>query len=122
MNNLEPRIILEPGGRRRPDLYVDIPVPVLQVPAGKEGEPGGFPNFLKEEEKEEYNEEKEMMMRKRRRMMRRRRRMMRRRRRWRGREGMRRICRTACWWRRALVSMAICLSAKVVARSSTPTL
>ena len=41
-------------------------------------------------------------MRKMRRMRRRRRRMMRRRRRSRGREGMRRICRTACWWRRAL--------------------
>ena len=49
---------MEPGGRRRPYLYADIPVPVLQVPAGEEGEPGGFPNFLKEEEKEEYNEEK----------------------------------------------------------------
>jgi hypothetical protein len=71
---------------------------------------------------EKYSEEKEMMMRKRRRMMRRRRRMMRRRRRWRGRSGRRRIGRTACWWRRALVSMAMCLSARVVARSSTPTL
>ena len=59
MNNLEPIDILEPGGRRRPDLYADIPVSVLQVPAGEEGEPGGLPNFLKEEEKEEYNEEKE---------------------------------------------------------------
>ena len=59
MNNLEPITILEPGGRRRPDLYADIQVPVLQVPAGKEGEPGGFPKFRKEEEKEEYNEEKE---------------------------------------------------------------
>ena len=64
MNNLEPINILEPGGTRRPDLYEDIPVPVLQVPSGEEGEPGGFPNFLKEEEKQEYNEEKEMMMRK----------------------------------------------------------
>ena len=34
-------------------------MPVLQVPAGKEGEAGGLPNFLKEEEKEEYDEEKE---------------------------------------------------------------
>ena len=100
---------MEPGGRRRLDLYADIPVPVLQVPAGEEGEPGGFPNFLKEEEKEEYNEGKEMMMRKRRRMKRRRRRMIRRRRRWRGREGIRRICRTACWWMRALVSFP-CIS------------
>ena len=59
MNNLEPITSLEPGGRRRPDLNADIPVPVLQVPAGKEGEQGGLPNILKEEEKEEYNEEKE---------------------------------------------------------------
>ena len=50
---------MEAGGRRKPDLYADIPVPVLQVPAVKEEEPGGFPNFQKEEEKEEYNEEKE---------------------------------------------------------------
>ena len=34
-------------------------MPVLQVSAGKEGEPGGLPIFLKEEEKKEYNEEKE---------------------------------------------------------------
>ena len=58
MNNLEPIIILEYGGRRRVDLYADIPVPVLLVPVGEEGEPGTLPNFLKEEEKEEYNEEK----------------------------------------------------------------
>ena len=45
--------------RRRPDLYAYIPVPVLHVPADEEREPGGFPNFRKEEEKEEYNEEKE---------------------------------------------------------------
>ena len=44
VNNLEPIAILEPGGRRRPDLYANIPVPVLQVPAGEEGEPGGFAN------------------------------------------------------------------------------
>ena len=62
MNNLDPINILEPGGRRRPDLYEDIPVPFLQVPSDEEGDSGGFPNFLKEEEKEEYNEEKEMMM------------------------------------------------------------
>ena len=59
MDNLEPINILEPGGRRRPDLYADIPVSVLQVPAGEEGELWSLPNFLKEEEKEEYNEEKE---------------------------------------------------------------
>ena len=50
---------MESGGRGTPDLYADIPVPVLQVPACEEGEPGGFPIFLKEEEKEEYNEEKD---------------------------------------------------------------
>ena len=59
MNNLEPIIILKPEGRREPDLYPDIPVPVLQVPAGKEGEPWDLPNILTEEEKEEYDEEKE---------------------------------------------------------------
>ena len=60
MNNLEPIIILEPGGRKIPDLYADIPVPAVPaVPASEEGEPWGFPNFLKEEEKEEYTEEKE---------------------------------------------------------------
>ena len=31
---------------------------VLQVPAGEEGGPGGFPNLLKEEELEENEEEK----------------------------------------------------------------
>ena len=34
MNNLETINILKPGGMRRPDLYADIAVPVLQVPAG----------------------------------------------------------------------------------------
>ena len=33
-------------------------MPVLQVPAGEEGGPGGFPNVLKEEEQEENEEEK----------------------------------------------------------------
>ena len=59
MKNLEPINILKPGGRRRPDLYADIPVSVLPVPAGKEEEPGGLPNFLKEEEKDKNEEEKE---------------------------------------------------------------
>ena len=59
MDNLEPINILEPGVRRRPDLKASIPVYVLQVPAGEEGEPWSLPNFLKEEEKEEYNKEKE---------------------------------------------------------------
>ena len=49
-NNFKHVIILEPGGRRRPGLYEDIPVPVLQVPAG------GLPNLLNEEEKEEKEE------------------------------------------------------------------
>ena len=31
---------------------------VLQVPAGKEGGPEGFPNLLKKEEQEENEEEK----------------------------------------------------------------
>ena len=34
-------------------------MPVLQVAAGEEGEPGGFLNLLKEEEDEEDEEEKE---------------------------------------------------------------
>ena len=73
---------------------------VPQVPAGKDGEPGGLPNFLKEEEKGEYNEknkkndeekeggdekkdndEKEEEIE--------------------GREEMRRICMTAWLWRRS---------------------
>ena len=33
----KPVIILEHGGRRRPDLFANNPVPVLQVPAGEEG-------------------------------------------------------------------------------------
>ena len=33
-------------------------VPVLQIPAGEEGKPGGFPNLLKEEEHEKGEEEK----------------------------------------------------------------
>ena len=39
--------------------YGDNPLPVLQVPAGEGGEPGGLTNFLKEEEKEEDDVEKE---------------------------------------------------------------
>ena len=39
-------------------LYADIPVTVLQVPAGEVGGPGCLPNLLKEEEKEEDEEEK----------------------------------------------------------------
>ena len=48
---------MEPGGRRRPDLYADIPVSVLQVLAGKEGEPGGLPHFLKEEKRRRRDKE-----------------------------------------------------------------
>ena len=33
-------------------------MPVLQVPAGEEGGPGGFPNILKEEEQVEDEEKK----------------------------------------------------------------
>ena len=33
-------------------------MPVLQVPAGEEGGPGGFQNLLKEKEQEEDEEEK----------------------------------------------------------------
>ena len=43
----------ESGGRRRPGLTADIPVPVLQVPAGEEGRPGGLQNNRKEEEEKE---------------------------------------------------------------------
>ena len=49
---------MEPGGRRRPGLYADIPVPVLQVPEGEEGVPGGLTNLPKEAEKEDDEEEK----------------------------------------------------------------
>ena len=44
---------MEPWRRRRPDLYADIPVPVLQVPAAEEGGPGGLPNLLEKGEKKE---------------------------------------------------------------------
>ena len=37
-------------------------MPVLHVPAGEEGGPGGFPNLLKEEEQEVAKEEKMEMM------------------------------------------------------------
>ena len=33
-------------------------MPVLQVPAGEEGGPRGFPNLLKDEEQEENEDEK----------------------------------------------------------------
>ena len=51
MSNLY--FFLDPGARRRPGLYADIPVPVLQVPAGEEGGPRRLPYLLKEEEKDE---------------------------------------------------------------------
>ena len=45
---------------RRPGLYADIPVPVLQVPAGVEEGPGGLPNLLKVKEKvDNENKKKE---------------------------------------------------------------
>ena len=59
MNNVKPIVYLEPRGRRRPDLCADNPLPVLQVSAGEEGEPGGLTNFTKKEEKEEEDVEKE---------------------------------------------------------------
>ena len=50
-------------GEEETKPVADNPVLVLQVPAGKKGEPGGLPNFQevykKEEEKEEDDEEKE---------------------------------------------------------------
>ena len=36
-----------------PGLRADIPVTVLQVPAGEEGGPGELPNIIKEEEEKE---------------------------------------------------------------------
>ena len=44
--------------RQRPDLYKDMPVPVLQVPAWEQGGPGGLSNLLKEDEKKENEEGK----------------------------------------------------------------
>ena len=88
---------MEPGGRRRPDLYADIPVSVLHVPAGERGEPGGLPNFIKEEfeeEKEEYHEEKEVDEEEKRENYEKDEEMG-------GRGEMRRTCRTAWWWRRS---------------------
>ena len=61
-------------------------MPVLKVPAGEEGGPGGRPNLLKEEEKEEVEEEKKERIEMMRRI-------------WKGRGGMMRICRIAWWWR-----------------------
>ena len=56
MNNLKPVIILRPGGRRRPGLHADFPVPVLLIPAGG---PGGLPYLLKEKESGEDEKKKE---------------------------------------------------------------
>ena len=39
-------------------MYADIPVPVILVPAGEEGESEGLPTLLKEEKKEDHKEEK----------------------------------------------------------------
>ena len=49
---------MESEERRRQGLYADILVTVLQVPAGKEGGPGGLPNLLKSGKKEEDGGEK----------------------------------------------------------------
>ena len=62
MNNFKPVIILEPWERRRPGLYEDIPVPVLQFPAVEEGGPGGQKEGGKdEEEKNEDGDDEEEM-------------------------------------------------------------
>ena len=45
-------------GKKKPGLNADIPVSILQVPAGEEGGHGGFTKLLKEEEKEEDDGEK----------------------------------------------------------------
>ena len=73
-------------------MYAYIAVSVQQVPAGKVGEPGGLPNFLKEEKRRSLMIKRRRMRSKRSRIIRIRRRM-----RWRGSEGMRRTCMTA-WW------------------------
>ena len=78
---------MEPGGKRRPGLYADIPVPVIQIPAEEEGGPGCLPNLLKEEEKEEGDDEKKEDDDEKEEMD--------------GRGGMRRISSTAWWWRMA---------------------
>ena len=39
-------------GRRRPGLYANIPVPVLQVPAGEDRGPRGLSNLPNKEEKD----------------------------------------------------------------------
>ena len=46
------------SGGKRPDLYADILVPVLQVPVGEKGGPGGLPNLPKYWEMEEDGEKK----------------------------------------------------------------
>ena len=40
------------------NLYANIPVPVLQDPAGEEGGPGGLPNLLKDKEKVDDDKDK----------------------------------------------------------------
>ena len=48
-------------------MYADIPVHVLQFPAGEGGGLGGIPNLLKEDKKEDDDQEKGRMMRRRKR-------------------------------------------------------
>ena len=66
MNNFEPFIFFGPFGKRRLGLYAEIPVPVLQIPVGKEGGPGGLPNLLRRKrrvmqyKKEDYDDKEEM--------------------------------------------------------------
>ena len=52
--------------RRRPGLYADIPLPVLHVPTGEEGGPGGLPYLMKEEERRRRRRSRRMMIRRRR--------------------------------------------------------
>ena len=58
VNIFKPVSILEPWVRRRPGLYAEIPVPVIQDPRGEEGGPRGFSKLLKEDEKEKDEEQK----------------------------------------------------------------
>ena len=47
LNNFKHIIFLEPWKRRRPSLYADTPVDVLQVTTGEQGGRGGLSNLLK---------------------------------------------------------------------------
>ena len=49
-------------------MYADIPVHVLQFPAGEGGGLGGIPNLLKEDKKEDDDQEQGRRMRRRKRL------------------------------------------------------